>query len=503
MKKIVSGNELRKIMVESVDLICDAVASTIGPSGNNVLIDNELTPFITNDGVTIASSIASEDAVVNSILEIIKEASLKTNELVGDGTTTTLVLLKSIFNESITRIKDGKNAIILRGELEKTLTNVLELLDKDKRIPTKKDLLKIASTSCGDSDLGDFLTKVFLEVKSKNAIKLDESKDERTSVKYKKGYNFELDNVSNMYFLKQNEINLKNSNVLLFNGYLDDLETISEVINTDKNLVILVSDASNQVKEEIISYYLDYNKNIFLFNFPDYYQKKYAILNDLAFLSDAKIKDDNIFFSDLGKFDNITINKNEIIFSIDKDTEKYVEKLEEELEKIDEFDAFFMKERISKLKTGIATIYVGGITKTEIKEKKMRIEDAINALEVASYGVSIGSGIKFLEISEKLDINDDATKILSCALKEPFKQIYENCGEDYLKWEKIIKDEKFEKIYDLKNKSLESIEKTNILDPTEVLKTAIKNSISIASILITTNYLIINENIKSHLDSEI
>ena len=503
MKKVINGEELRMKMSEAVNLICNAVSSTLGPSGNNVLIDNELSPFITNDGVTIAESITSEDKIINSILEIIKEASLKTNELVGDGTTTTLVLLKSIFEEGLALVKNGKNAIVLRQELEEGLKEVVDLIDKDKKEASANDLSNIAKTSCGDNYLGEFLTEVFLNVKSKFAIRIEESKDEKTCVKYKKGYSFELDNVSNMYFINKNEISLKGAYILLYKGYLDDLETISEVINSNKNIVILATDASTQVKEEVLSYYLDYQKNIFLFLLPDYPSKRYAILNDIAFISDAKIKNasDSITLSDLGKID-VLINKEEMSFSTSKNTSEYIAKIKEENSESDEFDAYFLKERICKLETGMATIYVGGITKSEIKERKMRVEDAINALEVASSGVTIGSGIKFLEISQKLSLNSDGNKIISLALNEPFKKIYENCGEDYFKWKDIIKATKYQKIYNLKTKILEDIDKTGILDSTQVLKTAIKNAVSIASILLTTNYLVINENLNQNSSIE-
>ena len=503
MKKVINGDELRMKMSEAVDLICNAVSSTLGPSGNNVLIDSELSPFITNDGVTIAESIASDDKIINSILDIIKEASLKTNELVGDGTTTTLVLLKSIFDEGLSLVKSGKNAIVLRKELEESLKEIVDLLDKNKKDASSNDLISIAKTSCGDNLLGEFLTEVFLKVKSKYAIRIEEGKDEKMLVKYKKGYSFELDNVSNMYFLDKQEISLKNAYVLLYKGYLDNLETISEVINANKNVVILVADASDEVKEEILSYYLDYKKNIFLFLLPDYPSKRYAILNDVAFISGAKIKNasDSISITDLGKID-VLINKDEISFSITKDVNEYITEIEKEMPTLDEFDAYFLKERICKLKTGIATIYVGGITKAEIREKKMRVEDAINALEVASGGVTIGSGIKFLEISQELSLDTDGSKILSLSLNEPFKKIYENCGEDYSKWKDIIRVSNYQKIYNLKTKTLEDVDKTSILDPTQVLKVAISNAVSIASILLTTNYLVINENLNQNSSNE-
>ena len=502
MKKVVNGKILKSKMCEAVDLICDAVSSTLGPSGNNVLISSDFSPFITNDGVTIAEKIASDDSIINSILEIIKESSLKTNELVGDGTTTTLVLLKSIFYEGLKLIAGGKNAIVLKQELDEWLKIVIDLIDEDKKIPSKKELINIAKTSCNDYFLGEYLTEIFLKVKSKYAIKLDISDKEKTFVKYKKGYSFELDNVSNMYFLNQNVINLKNTYILLVKGYLDDLNLISECINSDKNLVILASDASDLVKEEIISYYLDYKKNIFLFLLPDYPLKKYAILNDLAFLSEANIKNVNekIYFNDLGFFENVVITKDEILFSIDKDVNMYLKKLEKELTDLTDFDAYFMRERICKLQSCLATIYIGGITKTEIKEKKMRIEDAINALEVASKGVTVGSGIKFLEISKKLNMTQNNMESFNSALENPFRKIMENCGEDYAKWKKVIEDEKYQKIYNLKTKKLEHINDTIVLDPTEVLEVSLKNAVSIASLLLTTNYLVINEAIDEKED---
>ena len=217
----------------------------------------------------------------------------------------------------------------------------------------------------------------------------------------------------------------------------------------------------------------------------------------MVVLSNATIRSENetVSIEDLGKVENVNITKDEIIFSVDRDVDYYIDSLKEELDNLNEFDSYFMKERICKLETGMATIYVGGITKTEIKEKKMRIEDAINALEVAYKGVTIGSGIKYLEISEKLDLGSDGARVITSSLVKPFQKIMANCGEDYLKWKEIIKNSKYENLYNLKTKTLEDIKSTGVLDPVEVMKTALKNATSIASMLLTTNYLVINENI--------
>ena len=256
MKKVISENELREVMGKSVNLICDAVSSTLGPSGNNVLIDSgDASPFITNDGVTIALSISSDDKRCNAILEIIKEATLKTNEVVGDGTTTTLVLLQSIFNNGVKKIESGINPIILKKELDNSLNEIVLKLKKMSKKPTKKDYISIASISSNDKDIGVFLENVYSIMGSIHAIKLSEGSEE-TYYEIKKGYSIDVD-VPNIYFDDKKEINLDNTYILLLKGYLNDLEAISDIINEglnrNKNIVILADDYDNNRCKELYS----------------------------------------------------------------------------------------------------------------------------------------------------------------------------------------------------------------------------------------------------------
>ncbi len=500
MKKIIMGEELKKTMENGIQLIASAVGSTLGPKGNNVLINKyDTSPFITNDGVTIASSIESDDASINTILEIVKEASLKTNELVGDGTTTTIVLLENIFKEGLNVIRNGKNPIVLKEELDKTLESILELIDKYKKKPTKEELINIAKTSCNDDELGKFLADIFLDVKNKYAIKIEESSTEKTYVKKQKGYIFELDNVSNAYFLNSNEIVLNDTSILLLKGYLDDLEVINDFINEslvkNQNLLILAEDVSEDVKNQILSYYLDYQKNIFLFLLPDYISRKYAVIQDLMAISGGIFKSvmESISYEDLGRVSKVVINKDNIAFSFERKIDKYVNKLKKDFEGLNDYEKVFMAQRIASLDFGITTIYVGAITKTEMKEKKMRIEDAINALDIASRGVCLGAGITFFRISEEIKCENDGYQIMINSLKVPMQKIMNNCGEDYENLKNEIIKTNYQKIYNCKLRQFENINNTNILDPAEVLKTALKNAVSIASMLLTTNYLIINE----------
>ena len=244
MKEVIYGEELRKTMIEAINLLCDAVGSTLGPSGNNVLINtDDISPFITNDGVTIAKAISSNDKKIDTILEIVKEAALKTNEIVGDGTTTTLVLLKSIFNNGLEEISKGKNPIELKYELNRCLNKIVEELYKISRKPNDNDLLSIATISTEDKELGNFLFNLYKIMKSKYAIKLMEGNSEETYYEIKRGYNLEIDNIPSIYFQNSNELIINDVYTLLLRGYLDNLEDIAEIINEglnrNKNILIL------------------------------------------------------------------------------------------------------------------------------------------------------------------------------------------------------------------------------------------------------------------------
>ena len=501
MKKVLSGKELRDIMLKTVNLICDATSSTLGPSGNNVLIDNdETSPFITNDGVTIAFNISSDNKIENTILEIIKEASLKTNEKVGDGTTTTLVLLQSIFNNGIKKIESGTNPIVLKKELDNTLNIVIEKLKEFSRLPSKKDYISIASISANDKEIGKFLENIFSKMGSKYSIKLEEGNFEDTYYEIKKGYTLEIDNIPNIYFDNKKEINLNDVSVLLLNGYLNDLESISEIINEglnrNRSIVILASDYDEEIRNQVILYNLQMNKNIYLFKIPDYGSRKDAIIKDISLLTNANIKNngyEKVAFNDLGVSKKIIINKEELIIINDININSYIDELKNEYKNsFNDYEKEFLIKRISFLENGIATIYVGGNTRTEIKEKIMRFEDALCALEQAKEGVLIGEGIPLLQISDEID-----DEVIKPSLKFPFNKIMSNSLGEYKEIEKNILNSKYKLIYNFNTCELENISDTDVLDPTNVTIESLKNAVSIASMLLTTNYVVINDSEKT------
>ena len=222
MKKVISGIELQEKMCEAILLLCGTVKETLGPKGNNVIIDHSnFSPFITNDGVTIALNIESEDEVVNTILKLAKEASIKTNEVVGDGTTTTLVLLESIFNEGIDLVKSGVNPITIKKELEQSIIKILPELEKQKMVPKKNDLKNIAIISSGDEKIGEIISDVFDKIKSKEAIQIKEGGDE-TKVRYFSGYKFDSITPSIYFFQDEKNIKYNNADVVIINHFLEE-----------------------------------------------------------------------------------------------------------------------------------------------------------------------------------------------------------------------------------------------------------------------------------------
>ena len=326
-----------------------------------------------------------------------------------------------------------------------------------------------------------------------------EGNSEETYYEIKRGYNLEIDNIPSIYFQNSNELIINDVYTLLLRGYLDNLEDIAEIINEglnrNKNILILCEDYNELVLEQVILYYLQMNKNIYLFKIPDYGSRKEEIIKDVVSLTNSSIKNigyDHIYFDNLGHINELIIKKDEIIVVNEIDVINRLEALKDEFNNLyDDYEKEFLASRISKLENGIATIYVGGKTKTEIKEKLLRLEDGICALEVAKDGILVGEGISLLKVINSID-----NVILCKALEVPFNKIMENAIGNYEDIKNEIKNSNYEEIYNFALANFESINDTTIIDPLKVVIEAIKNAISIASMLLTTNYLVINENIK-------
>jgi len=434
MKKVVSGTRLKEKMQEAINLLCDTTKMTLGPKGSNIIVDHSnFSPFITNDGVTIAENIESDDEVINTILEIAKEASIKTNELVGDGTTTTLVLLQCIFNLGLKLIEDGYNPILLKKELDNNLKEIIKNIKEKVKKPSDNELINIAKVSANDDEIGNIIGEVYLKIKDKNGILIKESKNSETVVNYINGYVFDCNVVSNYYFKDFKEIKYENINVLLVNNYLNDIEDIAiclnKIISDKKDLVIIANDYSEEFINNIIAINIDTKSNVILLKTPLYGEKQYDILKDLSSIALSNIIEnpEKITLNDFGVFKNIKINKENVIvgFEINKQINNKIVELKELLKSKDlEEDFGYISRRFSMFQNGMAEILVGARTQTERREKKMRFDDALWAISSASLGVVPGSGITLLEISNSIECDN----ILKEALQKPFDQILLNAG---------------------------------------------------------------------------
>lgn len=500
MKKIVSGNELYNYMSKAVNMLADIVKVTLGPQGNNVIIDHStFSPFITNDGVTIASNIESEDEVINTILTLAKEASIKTDEVVGDGTTTTLVLLSGIFNEGLKLVKNGKNPLLLKYELDDALKYVVNEIKKNSKKPTKKDLYNIAFVSSNNSVIGKNISNAFSKVKIKNAIEIKEHDENYTILNYNNGYYIDSDLGSDYYFNIKKECILDNACILLVDNVIYDIKSLSSILNyvidNNKSLVIVANDYSDDVKNELINLYLEEKVNVIMFKNPMYGGKSKLLLDDLSIISDAKIVRNRYTIQDLGTVKSALINKDFTLFKYNnnKNITQYRKTICN-----NENDDFYNK-RIAGLSNGYVDILVGATTHTERREKKMRYIDALEAVNSSQSGIVPGGGTLFIKISNKMYEVNDGYKVIKKSLLLPFKQILINSLNDYDSIYKVIKDSDFSLVYNVKTNEFDNIKNTSVVDPTQVLINSISNACSIASMLLSTSSLVINE-VKNNLN---
>ena len=493
MKSVIKGAELYNYLEESVKLIGDTVKTTIGPRGSNVIVSTmNMPPFITNDGVTIADAIASSDGVSNTILTLIKEAALKTNEDAGDGTTTTIVLLESIFLNGLKEIKNGYNPLKLKQEIDESVKKVIDLLDKESMIASDKNLMNLASISANDMEIGELITEFYLKLKRSKNIKIMESDTLEDHTEKLLGY-FIDSNLASPHFLKNKDsITINNPNLLIVDKSINDLEKlamyINDAINKDTSLLIMADSFSDQVINEILAINDSDIPKIVLINNYEYGINKFAIIDDLQALMGVN--------NNYGTLKKVILDKNNITF-IGNNSSILNSRINELKEKINketkEYELEILKNRLSKLENNYGIIYVGGKTTLERRERKMRFDDALCAIYSASDGILMGGGIPYLKISDELKINSNADKIIKEALSSPFKQILENNAINYSERYKYIKNNNFNVVYNVKNNTFEAREETSVIDSKKVLVEALINASSIASMLLTTTHLIINE----------
>lgn len=487
-------------MEEAIDILCNTVKITLGPKGNNVIIDHSsFSPFITNDGVTIAENIESEDEVINTILTLAKEASIKTNDVVGDGTTTTLVLLQGIYKEGLKLINKGYNPIILKKELNNYLNKLIKNIKTLSYTPTNKELYNVALTSSNDKEIADNIYESYTKTKNINAINIKEIDNNKSYIEYLNGYRFETILASNYFLNEQKSIEYNKPNILIINNKLDNIECISEILNEiikNKNSLIIISDDYNEdIINDLVSLYLSNEIKICLLKTPSYGYKAHKILKDISIISNANIiKNNYITLNDLGYINNIVINNEEVIlsFNYNKEINNLINEIKDD-NNTNDLDKDFNDLRISMLSNTVANIYIGANTTTERRELKMRYIDTLHAIDVSKNGILPGSGITLLKLRNNIILKNDIDKLFYNILYLPFKQILNNSGINDIEIYENIKNNNYNILYNINKLDYENINNTLVIDPTLVIINTLKNAVSISSMLLTTSHLIINE----------
>ena len=519
-KQILSGFDAIKKLEMGVRKLSNAVKITLGPKGRNVVLDRKFaTPLITNDGVTIAKEITLPDPFENMGANLIKEVSIKTNEVAGDGTTTACILAESIVSVGVKNYTAGANPIILKKGIQKAISVATEHL-REISIPvsSSKEIFQVASISAGDEEIGRLIADGFEKVGKDGVITVEESKTLKTELKIVEGMQFDRGYLSPYMVTNPDKMEciLQDSYILITDKRIKNLNEIIGVLEavsqSGKSLLIIAEDIENEVLSTLVLNKLRGALNVVAVKAPGYADKRKALCQDIAVLTHGTFICDELGFElkdvnlqKLGFASNIKVTKDSTTISGGKGLKEEIEnrilEIKGQIESADnEFDKNRLQERLAKLIGGIAIIYVGSATEVEMQEKKLRIEDAIEATKSATQeGIVCGGGVALLNcvdcVQKLVDTlsGDEKTgaEIVLKSLFAPIKMITQNAGiEGAIVIENILN--KHDKNYGynaLTNEYVNLIE-SGIIDPTKVTRTALENAGSVASTLLTTEVLV-------------
>ncbi|WP_428425029.1 chaperonin GroEL [Pararhizobium sp.] len=518
-KQIKFGRDAREKLLRGVDILADAVKVTLGPKGRNVIIDKSYgAPRITKDGVTVAKEIEIEDKFENMGAQMVREVASKTNDIAGDGTTTATVLAQAIVREGTKAVAAGMNPMDLKRGIDLAVTEVVKgLVAKAKKISTSEEVAQVGTISAnGETEIGQYIADAMQKVGNEGVITVEEAKTAETELEVVEGMQFDRGYLS-PYFVTNPEkmvAELEDAYVLLHEKKLSNLQALlpvlEAVVQTGKPLLIISEDVEGEALATLVVNKLRGGLKIAAVKAPGFGDRRKAMLEDIAVLTagqvvseDIGIKLENVTLDMLGRVKKVTITKENTILvdgagnkaEIDGRVAQIKAQIEETTS---DYDKEKLQERLAKLSGGVAVIRVGGATEIEVKEKKDRIDDALNATRAAvEEGIVPGGGTALLRASIVLDIkgaNDDQTagiNIVRKALQSLVRQIAENAGDEgSIIVGKILESNTDNYGYNAQTGEFGDMIAMGIVDPVKVVRTALQNAASVASLLITTEAMI-------------
>src|SRR5213595_2580651 len=517
-KRITYSEEARQAILRGVNVLADAVKVTLGPKGRNVVIEKKFgSPTITKDGVTVAKEIELKDEMENAGAQMVREVASKTSDTAGDGTTTATVLAQAIYREGIKNVTAGANPMDLKKGIEMAVKAAVEEIDKLSKPVEGKDIAHIGSISANnDEEIGNIIAEAMDKVGKDGVITVEEARGLDTVLEVVEGMQFDRGYLS-PYFVTdpdRMEVVLENAKILIYEKKIssmkDLLPILEQVARQGKPLLIIAEDVEGEALATLVVNKLRGTLNVAAVKAPGFGDRRKAMLEDVAILTGGKvisedlgIKLESVQVADLGRAKKITIDKDNTTLveggGKQADIEGRVKTIRAQVEDTtSDYDREKLQERLAKLVGGVAVIKVGAATETEMKEKKARVEDAMHATRAAvEEGIVPGGGVALVRCVSALDkLKSDGDEqigvnIVKRALVEPLRQIAENSGEEGAIVLGKVNDSKDNNFgYNALTGDYEDLVKAGVLDPTKVVRTALQNAGSIASLMLTTEALI-------------
>jgi len=513
-KLLTFDEEARNGLLRGVNKLADAVQVTLGPKGRNVLIEKKFgSPTITKDGVTVAKEIQLEDKLENLGAQLVKEVASKTSDTAGDGTTTATVLARAIYRAGAKAVSSGHNPMALKRGIDSAVSKIIEFIDSNARPVEGGEIANVGSISANnDHSIGTIIAKAMEKVGKDGVITVEEASGFETELDVVEGMQFDRGYLS-PYFITDHDrmvANLENPYILLFEKKIsnmrDLLPVLEQVVKTSRPFLIIGEDVDGEALATLVVNRLRGTLNVAAVKAPGFGDRRKAMLEDIAVLTggrliseDLGIKLENVTLEDLGTAKTVTLDKDTTTIinggGSNEDIQARVKQIRAQIESTSsDYDREKLQERLAKLVGGVAVIKVGAATETEMKEKKARVEDAMHATKAAvEEGIVTGGGTTFIRAAtsiedlqnEDIDI-DRGIKIIRAALEEPIRQIARNCGQEgAIVLNKVMNGEGGFG-YNAATDTYEDLMKAGVIDPAKVVKHALLNAASVASMMLTT-----------------
>ena len=521
-KQLLFDEEARRSLKKGIDVMAEAVKTTLGPKGRNVALDKKFgAPTITHDGVTVAKEIELKDPFENMGAQLLKEAATKTNDVAGDGTTTATVLAQAIVHEGLKNVAAGANPMLLKRGIEKGIDAVVaEVKAMAKSVADKGDIAHVAAISAADSEIGELIAEVMEKVGKDGVITVEESKGLKFETEYVEGMEFDRGYISAYFITNPDRMDcvIEDPYILITDKKIsainDILPVLEKFLQVSKNLVVIAEDVDGEALATLVVNKLRGTINVLAVKAPGFGDRRKAMLEDIAILTGGRViseevgrKLDSATVQDMGRCRKVVADKDNTTIiegkGKDADVQGRIKQIKAQVEETtSDFDKEKLQERLAKLAGGVAVIKVGAATEVELKEKKHRVEDALSATRAAvEEGIVPGGGVALLNAVSALDKvkaeGDELTgvNILRRALEEPMRQIAFNAGFDGAVVVETVRRKQAEKKnmaigFDVLAMAYTDLTKRGIIDPAKVTRSALENAGSIAAMILTTEALV-------------